>query len=69
VTEGIISLAQVQVHVGNKPREKLTILDELLKRDLGKTLIYSDSLTSATKSVEGTGYPSSTVRRGIAWNS
>lgn len=44
VTEGIISLAEVQVHVVNKPREKLTILDELLKRDLGKTLIFCDSL-------------------------
>jgi len=44
VTEGIISLAQVQVHVVRKPREKLVILDELLKRDLGKTMIFCDSL-------------------------
>lgn len=44
VTEGIISLAQVQIHVVKKDRYKLTILDSLLKRDLGKTLIFCDSL-------------------------
>lgn len=44
VTEGIISLAQIQVHVVQKLRHKLSILDQLLKRDLGKTLIFSDSL-------------------------
>ena len=44
VTEGIISLAQVQIHIVKKDRYKLTILDNLLKRDLGKTLIFCDSL-------------------------
>jgi len=44
VAEGIISLAQVQVHVVKKERYKLAILDNLLRRDLGKTLIYCDSL-------------------------
>jgi len=40
VTEGIITLAQIQVHVVKKQRHKQFILDQLLKRDLGKTLIY-----------------------------
>ena len=44
VTEGIITLAQVQVHVVKKQRHKLFILEQLLKRDLGKTLIFCDSL-------------------------
>jgi DNA excision repair protein ERCC-3 len=44
VTEGIISLAQVQVHVVKRDRDKLYILDQLLKRDLGKTMIFCDSL-------------------------
>jgi DNA excision repair protein ERCC-3 len=44
VSKGIISLAQVQVHVVKKQRDKLLILDSLLQRDLGKTLIYSDGL-------------------------
>jgi len=44
VTEGIISLAQVQIHVVKKDRYKLTLLDNLLQRDLGKTMIFCDSL-------------------------
>jgi len=44
ISEGIISLAQIQVHVVKKPRYKLALLDDLLKRDLGKTLIFCDSL-------------------------
>jgi len=44
VTEGIISLAQVQIHVVKKDRYKLSILDQLLQRDLGKTIIFCDSL-------------------------
>ena len=44
VIEGIITLAQVQVHVVKKDRYKLSILDALLQRDLGKTLIFCDSL-------------------------
>jgi len=44
ITEGIITLAQVQVHVVAKERHKLALLDDLLKRDLGKTMIFSDSL-------------------------
>lgn len=44
VTSGIISLAQVQVHVVKKQRHKLYILDQLLKHDLGQTLIFCDSL-------------------------
>lgn len=44
VTEGIISLAQIIVHIVKKPRDKLAILDDLLKRDLGKTMIFCDSL-------------------------
>ncbi len=44
VTTGIITLAQVQVHVVKKARHKLHILDQLLKRDLGKTIIFCDSL-------------------------
>jgi len=44
VTEGIITLAQVQVHVVKKPKHKLYILDQLLKRDIGKTIIFCDSL-------------------------
>ncbi|MBA7490036.1 hypothetical protein ES702_00570 [subsurface metagenome] len=44
VVSGIITLAQVQVHVVKKQRHKLYILDQLLKRDLGKTIIFCDSL-------------------------
>lgn len=44
VAEGIISLAQIQVHVVKNMRNKLALLDDLLKRDLGKTIIFSDSL-------------------------
>jgi len=44
VIEGIITLAQVQVHVVKKDRYKLSILDALLQRDLGKTMIFCDSL-------------------------
>lgn len=44
IAEGIITLAQVQVHVVKKERCKLALLDDLLKRDLGKTMIFSDSL-------------------------
>ena len=44
VSEGIISLAQIQVHVVKKLRHKLALLDDLLKRDLGKTMIFCDSL-------------------------
>lgn len=44
VTQGIISLAQVQIHVVKKPRYKLVLLEQMLKRDLGKTLIFCDSL-------------------------
>ena len=52
VTEGIITLAQVQVHVLKKQRHKLIILDQLLKHDLGKTLIFSDSLDLGTEIAE-----------------
>ena len=44
VASGIITLAQVQIHVVTKARHKRVILNELLKREIGKTLIYSDSL-------------------------
>jgi len=44
IAEGIISMAQVQVHVVAKDRYKLALLDDLLKRDLGKTMIFCDSL-------------------------
>jgi len=44
IAEGIITMAQVQVHVVAKERFKLALLDDLLKRDLGKTMIFSDSL-------------------------
>jgi DNA excision repair protein ERCC-3 len=44
VSEGVISLAQVQVHVAKDNKSKLIILDSLLQRDLGKTLIFCDSL-------------------------
>jgi len=44
IAEGIITMAQVQVHVVKKERYKLALLDDLLKRDLGKTMIFSDSL-------------------------
>ncbi|MDH5481581.1 MAG: hypothetical protein OEY22_01685 [Candidatus Bathyarchaeota archaeon] len=44
IAEGIITMAQVQVHVLWKPRHKLALLDDLLKRDLGKTMIFCDSL-------------------------
>lgn len=44
VTEGIISLAQVQIHVVKKEKHKLFLLDQLMQRDLGKTLIFCDSL-------------------------
>ena len=44
IAEGIITLAQVQVHVLRKQRHKLALLDDLLRRDLGKTLIFCDSL-------------------------
>lgn len=44
IAEGIITMAQIQVHVVKKLRWKLALLDDLLKRDLGKTLIFCDSL-------------------------
>jgi hypothetical protein len=44
IAEGIITMAQVQVHVVAKERYKLALLDDLLKRDLGKTMIFCDSL-------------------------
>lgn len=44
IAEGIIRLAQIQVHVVRKPQHKLPLLDYLLERDLGKTMIFSDSL-------------------------
>jgi len=44
IAEGIITLAQIQVHIVKKPRYKMALLDDLLKRDLGKTIIFSDSL-------------------------
>ena len=44
IAEGIITMAQVQVHIVKKLRHKLALLDDLLKRDLGKTMIFSDSL-------------------------
>ena len=44
IAEGIITMAQVQVHIVKKLRHKLAMLDDLLKRDLGKTMIFSDSL-------------------------
>jgi len=44
IAEGIITMAQVQVHIVAKERHKLALLDDLLKRDLGKTMIFSDSL-------------------------
>jgi len=49
VTSGVISLAQVQVHVVKEWRQKLAILDDLLKRDLGKTMIFCDSLDLGDK--------------------
>lgn len=57
VTEGIISLAQVQIHVVRKERYKLTILDNLLQRDIGKTLIFSDSLDLGDSIAKKYGYP------------
>lgn len=44
IAEGIITMAQIQVHIVKKQRHKLALLDDLLKRDLGKTMIFSDSL-------------------------
>jgi superfamily II DNA or RNA helicase len=44
IAEGIITLAQIQVHVVSTERYKLSLIDDLLKRDLGKTLIFCDSL-------------------------
>ena len=44
IAEGIIALAQIQVHIVKNERYKLALLDDLLKRDLGKTMIFSDSL-------------------------
>jgi len=44
IAEGIITMAQVQVHILKKERHKLALLDDLLRRDLGKTMIFSDSL-------------------------
>jgi len=44
IAQGIITMAQIQVHIVKKPRYKLALLDDLLKRDLGKTMIFSDSL-------------------------
>jgi len=44
IAEGIITMAQVQVHIVQKERHKLALLDDLLRRDLGKTMIFSDSL-------------------------
>jgi len=44
VASGVISLAEVQVHVVRNLKDKLTLLDDMLKRDLGKTLIFCDSL-------------------------
>lgn len=56
VTEGIISLAQVQVHVVKKIKHKLYILDQMLKRDLGKTIIFSDSLDLGDEIARKYGY-------------
>lgn len=44
IAEGIITMAQIQVHIVKKVRHKLALLNDLLKRDLGKTMIFSDSL-------------------------
>lgn len=44
IAEGIITMAQVQVHILRKIRHKMALLDDLLKRDLGKTMIFCDSL-------------------------
>lgn len=44
IAEGIIGMAQIQVHVVKKQHYKLALLEDLLKRDLGKTIIFSDSL-------------------------
>lgn len=49
IAEGIITMAQIQVHVVKKVRHKLALLDDLLKRDLGKTMIFSDSLDLGDK--------------------
>lgn len=56
VSEGIITLAQVQIHVVKTSRSKLAILDQLLKRDLGKTLIYCDSLDLGDSIAKQYGY-------------
>jgi len=52
IAEGIITMAQVQVHIVKKLRHKLALLDDLLKRDLGKTMIFSDSLNLGTEIAE-----------------
>ena len=57
VTQGIITLAQVQIHVVKTDRAKLGLLDQILKRDLGKTLIFSDSLDLGKKIADQYGYP------------
>ncbi len=44
IANKLITMAQVQVHVVKKERYKLSLLDDLLKRDLGKTMIFCDSL-------------------------
>jgi len=56
VAEGIISLAQIQVHVVAKDKYKLALLDDLLKRDLGKTIIFCDSLDLGELIAEKHGY-------------
>lgn len=44
IAEGIIALAQIQVHIVKNIRYKMALLEDLLKRDLGKTIIFCDSL-------------------------
>lgn len=49
IAEGIIALAQIQVHILKNERYKLALLEDLLKRDLGKTMIFCDSLDLGTR--------------------
>lgn len=44
IAEGIITLAQIQVHVVAKEKQKLALFDDMMKRDLGKTIIFCDSI-------------------------
>jgi DNA excision repair protein ERCC-3 len=44
IAEGIITLAQIQVHVVSKEKQKLALFDDMMKRDFGKTIIFCDSL-------------------------